>query len=268
MEEKILMDADGAFVERRRVIRWIQWTGLVSLAAFACMLCVLWLGQHARIGDYFVLSAEYIADQLENVGSFPLHILVLIVAVISVVMAWFRHFPESIRFLVLLASLFIARFSITSYGISDGLDPVTALMIVLAVLTALAALFVMQPRVYWRGTGSVQRILVLSLLALGVLKYLMVLDFCAQHPSDSDEGYLLVVLLAAWLLLSRAKFGWLLALLLAAAELVFLGLNGWTLTDIPREPVIPALIVILLLTPPVFRWYFPRKDASVEVPDG
>jgi hypothetical protein len=192
--------------------------------------------------------------------------LLLFTLLASIAIAWFSRYPDSIRFGLIIGGLspLVYYFDeIISY--KEISDPFAFGASVIAGCIALVALAGMPFRRYF-GTirNKLQIIPVVALLLLITIKAVEVCglgyEFWDYRFSDTETyWWMTVVLIASWLALSRTKTGWVLALLLCILEVYITSTAYEIVNYTTREPFIPLITACLLCSPPVFRWYFPKR---------
>jgi len=198
----------------------------------------------------------------------------LIVVASSIAIAWLARYPDSGSigvFLVALALSIRSASYLVGYAVGGFSDVLEFIPPVIGLCIAITALSLIPFREYRRGMKSEWQLILVSLaLVLITIKALEATalgeDFWDYYGGTAIPYFLAaLVLLAAWLAILRARIGWVLVLLLCLYEVITTSLGEFDYTRyMVREPVIPALIIILLLMPPVFRWYFPRKSAPLQ----
>lgn len=249
------------------VIHLVKYIGLAALSAKAVEVwLVLAPGMQFLVMIESILRLDGEADYLSFIASEPMMVVAMLVnfGLLAAAISWFYWYPATARFFLLLpAAVFIV------YGWLQRLFGPSYLRLedtpYLSLVVFLACLLVVDPRSYWLGAS---RLLATTVCALNLLVFAKAVwalqSMIVSLKTWSQVSTVILIWLAVGLLLARTKLGWALVLALATAQLVVGAIAGWSMVYPLREPIIPTLIIILLLTPPVFRWYFPRKDAPAE----
>lgn len=255
--EKPTMESDE---QARGVVLWAKWLGLVAIVLFALVYMygtLLLTGAITRGQDILALmiSAMYIEDA-------PLFIVtweILFFALISIAIAWFYYYPRSVRPYLLLAAgaelLDKIHDMITEShpSVSESLFALVALAVIIA------CIFVVRPLVFLDSTPKAQRVWVGILYIVAIAQWLAIrYSAITLNEYRSDKTILIFLFLATGLLLSRMKLGWFAGIASSILLYVMFFAEGYEYNSPIYEPVFPLLIYVLLLMPPVIRWYFPQ----------
>jgi hypothetical protein len=184
----------------------------------------------------------------------------------SIAIAWFVRYPDSVRLGLVVGGISALVYYLDetiAYGSSSDITLIGAG--VNAGCIAIVALADMPFRRYFGVVkNKLQLVFVVAVLLLMTVKAIEVIglgyDFWDYYFQDTETYWsMAIVLIIAWLALSRTKTGWVLALILCVVEIYITSTAYEIVNYTTREPFIPLMIACLLCSPSVFRWYFPKR---------
>jgi hypothetical protein len=277
MVKTVVMEAGNKNVKRSRAwSRRLHKAGLVLLVIEALYLAALtslsliYIIGSSREGWYD--SVPWWVRQAIQSGVGWLLVFTLLA---SIAIAWFARYPDSIRFGLVIGGLSTLAYYLNEIVNNGDLsDPFTFGASVIAACIAVVA-FAGIPFRHYFGTvrNKLQLIPVVALLLLMAFKAVEVCglgyDFWGYYFPDTETyWWMAIIIIAAWLALSRTKTGWVLALILSLVEVYITSTAYEIVNYTTREPFIPLIIACLLCSPTVFRWYFPRREEEKPICSG
>jgi hypothetical protein len=277
MVKTLMMEAGNKNVKRSRAwSRRLHKAGLVLLVIEAIYLAALTsLSLIDNIGssrEGWYDSVPWWVMQVIQGGVGWLLVFTLLA---SIAIAWFARYPDSIRFGLVIGGISALVYYLNGIVNHGGpSDPLAFGASVIAGCIAIVALAGVPFRRYF-GTirNKLQLIPVIAFFLLILVKTGEVCglgyDFWGYYFSDTETyWWMAIIIIAAWLALSRTKTGWALALILSLVEVYITSTAYEIVNYTTREPFIPLIIACLLCSPSVFRWYFPKREEAKPICSG